>query len=144
VCVALHSLLLSTGLPKHTWFSVHMRAHFQSERCDITFHSVYVRMAMAMLCSCVRTYVRMCTYIRTIPMVPYGKVRTYLRTCYYVMSQRTCCNVMSQLSDCTHVHREPRVFWEDTRQPVEYVHVDSTMVWYLWYCTIVPWYHTTI
>ena len=29
-------------------------------------------------------------------------------------------NVMSQLLEKSkHVHREPRVFWEDTRQPVE-------------------------
>jgi hypothetical protein len=42
-CVALHSLPLSwlpCILPKHTWFSVHMCALFQSESCDIQYSTL--------------------------------------------------------------------------------------------------------
>jgi hypothetical protein len=47
-------------LPKHTWFSVHMCALFQSQSCDITLK--------------VRTYVR--TYVRTTWYLYHGTIGT--------------------------------------------------------------------
>ncbi len=76
-------------LPKHTWFSVHMCALFQSESCDktLSYHgtSTYQVRTYACVCTRVRTPVLNYTPCTVVPwytcMYVHMYVRTYMHAC---------------------------------------------------------------
>ncbi len=132
-------------LPKHTWFSVHMCALFQSESCDITLkvrtYSTYHTGTSYVHTRCthlrtIGTYVHTSTRTRVhcVPgtRVPwyvhvYSRVRTYVRT---MVPNGTHVRVSSRFGDhsmCTYT---------------------CTYKWYLevplvpWYVHVYQWYHT--
>jgi hypothetical protein len=97
-CIRPSLNLLPCILPKHTWFSVHMCALFQSERCDITLWYKYVHgWVLEYVCTVnngtrVRTRTCMCTYSTDgSTCVPYGTI-WYHGTIWY------CIPLLWQLS----------------------------------------------